>query len=65
MEADRLFTDEGDADAARALVDEAADSELYLYPGDQHLFADSSLPSYDAGGAALLLDRTPAFLGSR
>lgn len=65
MEADRLFTDEGDADAARALVDEAADGELYLYPGDQHLFADSSLPSYDAGGAALLLDRTLAFLGSR
>ncbi|MFF1648326.1 dienelactone hydrolase family protein [Streptomyces sp. NPDC058240] len=65
MEADRLFTDEGDADAARALVDEATDAELHLYPGDQHLFADSSLPSYDAEAAALLLDRTLAFLRSR
>ncbi|MFI5772520.1 dienelactone hydrolase family protein [Streptomyces sp. NPDC051658] len=65
MEADRLFTDEGDADAARALVDEAADAELHLYPGDQHLFADNSLPSYDAEAAALLLDRTLAFLRSR
>ncbi|MFD7498357.1 dienelactone hydrolase family protein [Streptomyces sp. NPDC059832] len=65
MEADRLFTDEGDADAARALVDEAADAELHLYPGDQHLFADNSLPSYDAEAAALLLVRTLAFLRSR
>ena len=29
----------------RALVREAEDGELFLYPGDQHLFADSSLPS--------------------
>jgi dienelactone hydrolase len=65
MEADRLFTDEGDAEAAHALVDEAADAELHLYPGDQHLFADSSLPSYDAGATALLLDRTLTFLRSR
>ncbi|WP_406379655.1 dienelactone hydrolase family protein [Streptomyces sp. NBC_01618] len=65
MEEDRLFTTEGDADAARALVDEAPDAELYLYPGDQHLFADSSLPSYDAEAATLLLDRTRTFLRSR
>ena len=45
---------EGDIDAARALVAEAEDAELFLYPGDQHLFADSSLPSYDADAAALL-----------
>ncbi|MET9658009.1 dienelactone hydrolase family protein [Streptomyces sp. NPDC006510] len=65
MEADRLFTDEGDADAAHALVDEAADAELHLYPGDQHLFADDSLPTYDAEATALLLDRTLTFLRSR
>ncbi|MEE1772369.1 dienelactone hydrolase family protein [Streptomyces sp. JV185] len=64
MEADRLFTDEGDADAARALTDEVPDAELHLYRGDQHLFADDSLPSYDAEAAALLLDRTLTFLGS-
>ncbi|WP_207620937.1 hypothetical protein [Streptosporangium minutum] len=46
-------------------MEKAADGEPYLYPGDQHLFAGSSPPSYDAGGAALLPDRTPAFLGSR
>ncbi|MGW2089790.1 dienelactone hydrolase family protein [Streptomyces sp. NPDC001880] len=64
MEEDRLFTDEGDGDAARALVDEASDAELHLYPGDQHLFADNSLSSYDAEAAALLLDRTLDFLRS-
>ncbi|GGV74441.1 dienelactone hydrolase [Streptomyces gelaticus] len=64
MEEDRLFTDEGDADAARALVDEAPDAVLHLYPGDQHLFADNSLSSYDAEAAALLLDRTLTFLRS-
>jgi dienelactone hydrolase len=65
MDADPIFNDEGDAEAARALVKEAPDAELYLYPGDQHYFADSSLPSYDAEAAALLLDRTLTFLRSR
>ncbi len=62
MEADHLFTDEGDLDAARALVQEAADAELYLYPGDQHLFADSSLPAYDQPAAQLLTERVLTFL---
>ena len=65
MAADRVFTDEGDADAARALVDQIPDAELHLYPGDEHLFADSSLPSYDATATALLLDRTLTFLRTR
>ncbi len=30
-----------------------AQLELFLYPGDQHYFADSSLPSYDADATAL------------
>jgi dienelactone hydrolase len=54
--------EEGDIDAARALVQEAKNAELFLYPGDQHLFADSSLPSYDAGAAALLTKRVIDFL---
>jgi dienelactone hydrolase len=62
MEADHLFTDEWDLDAARALVQEAADAELYLYPGDQHLFADSSLPAYDQPAAQLLTERVLSFL---
>jgi dienelactone hydrolase len=65
MDADPWFVDEGDLDAARALVASAAHAELFLYPGDKHLFADSSLPSYDAAAAALLLQRVIEFLGSR
>jgi dienelactone hydrolase len=62
MDADPIFVGEGDIDAARALVAEAEDGELFLYPGDQHYFADSSLPSYDAEATALLLQRVLKFL---
>lgn len=66
MEADPWFAEEGgDIDAARALVKEADDAELFLYPGDQHLFADSSLASYDAEAAKLLTERALAFLAAR
>ncbi|MGH3188110.1 MAG: dienelactone hydrolase family protein [Streptosporangiaceae bacterium] len=65
MDADPLFVDEGDIDAARALVAEADDAELFLYPGDQHYFADSTLPSYDQAAAALLTERVLDFLGHR
>jgi len=64
MDADPYFVGEGDVDAARALVDEAEDGELFLYPGDQHYFADSSLPSYDAEASALLLQRVLGFLAA-
>jgi dienelactone hydrolase len=62
MEADPSFAGEGDLDAARALVEEADDAELFLYSGDQHLFADRSLASYDPEAAALLTQRVLAFL---
>jgi dienelactone hydrolase len=65
MENDPFFTEEGDIDAARALVAEADQAELFLYPGDQHLFADSSLPSYDADAAGLLIRRVLDFLAQR
>ena len=65
MDADPFFVDEGDIDAARALVDEAEDAELFLYAGDQHYFADSSLPSYDPDAAALLKQRVLDFLNER
>ena len=51
-----------DIEAARALTDSTDQAELFLYPGKEHLFADSSLPSYDADAAALLVDRLRAFL---
>jgi dienelactone hydrolase len=65
MDADPIFVDEGDLDAARALVESAEHAELFLYPGDQHYFADSSLPSYDESAATLLTQRVLAFLGDR
>lgn len=65
MDADPFFVDEGDIDAARALVAEAEDAELFLYPGNQHYFADSTLPSYDAPAATLLKRRVVDFLAAR
>jgi dienelactone hydrolase len=62
MDADPYFVDEGDIDAARELVASAEDAELFLYPGDQHYFADSSLPSYDESATKLLTQRVLAFL---
>jgi dienelactone hydrolase len=35
-----------------------------LYPGDKHLFADSSLPTYDEAAARLLTARVRDFLGA-
>jgi dienelactone hydrolase len=65
MDADPIFVGEGDIDAARALVASAPNAELFLYPGDQHYFADSSLPSYDAEETALLIRRVLDFLAAR
>jgi dienelactone hydrolase len=65
MDADPFFVDEGDFDAARELVESTEDAELFLYPGDRHLFADSSLPSYDAQAADLLTRRVKSFLEAR
>lgn len=62
MDADPFFTDEGDLDAARALVASAGRAELFLYPGKEHLFADSSLSSYDQAAANLLTRRVIDFL---
>jgi dienelactone hydrolase len=63
MDRDPFFAEEGgDLDAARELVATTPGAELFLYPGDQHLFADSSLPSYDKGAAALLTRRALDFL---
>ncbi|MEP6697553.1 MAG: dienelactone hydrolase family protein [Pseudonocardiales bacterium] len=62
MDADPFFAGEGDIDAARALVEEAQDAELFVYSGDRHLFADSSLSSYDAESTALLTQRVLDFL---
>jgi dienelactone hydrolase len=62
MDADPLFVDEGDLAAARELVQQADDGQLFLYRGDKHYFADSTLPSYDPEAAAQLTERVLQFL---
>jgi dienelactone hydrolase len=64
MDQDPIFALGGDLDAARELVETVGSElgELFVYPGDGHLFTDSSLPSYDADATALVLQRSLAFL---
>jgi dienelactone hydrolase len=62
MDADDIFVGEGDLDAARALTSSVEHGELFLYPGNRHLFADNSLPSYDQAAARLLTERVLGFL---
>ena len=62
MDADSFFVDDGDLETARELVESTKQAELFLYPGNQHLFADSSLPSFDASATALLTQRVLEFL---
>jgi dienelactone hydrolase len=51
-----------DLAAAQTLVETTDRAELFVYPGEEHLFADSSLPAYDAAAAALLTERVLVFL---
>jgi dienelactone hydrolase len=64
MDKDPFFGLEGDLDAARELVAAVGPElgELFVYPGDRHLFTDSSLPSYDPDAAALVVQRSRQFL---
>jgi dienelactone hydrolase len=62
MDHDPIFMTEGDVDAAREIVASSDSAELFLYPGDQHYFADSTQPGYDAAATTLLLQRTLEFL---
>jgi dienelactone hydrolase len=59
-EADSFFAE--DLEAAQALVDSTDQAELFVYPGEEHLFADSSLPAYDPAATTLLKERVLAFL---
>jgi dienelactone hydrolase len=51
-----------DLAAARELVETIDGAELFLYPGNGHLFADSSLADYDEQAAAQLKERVLEFL---
>jgi dienelactone hydrolase len=61
-EGDEFFDE--DLPAARELADSATAAELFIYPGDEHLFTDSSLDAYDPEASALLMERVRAFLAS-
>ncbi|MFU8875004.1 dienelactone hydrolase family protein [Micromonospora sp. SL4-19] len=61
-EGDEFFDE--DLPAARELAGSTAAAELFVYPGDQHLFVDSSLDAYDPEASALLMERVLAFLAS-
>jgi len=57
MDADAFFAGEGDVDAARGIVETVPDAELFVYPGDKHLWLDPSLAAYDAEAATLMQNR--------
>jgi len=61
MEQDE-FALEGDLDVARDLDETVEGATLFLYPGDRHLFTDSSLADYDAEAAALVTQRVVELL---
>ena len=63
LDADPEFATSGDLDVAKELTADAKQGELFIYPGDQHLFADSSLASYDPDATELLTERVLTFLG--
>lgn len=62
MDADAFFVEEGDLTAARSLVSAVEHADLFLYPGDRHVFADPSLPTYDDAAATLFIERVVSFL---
>jgi dienelactone hydrolase len=62
MDADELVLREGDLDVARGLAETIESAELFLYPGDRHLFVDNSLRDYDESAATLLRQRALDFL---
>jgi dienelactone hydrolase len=54
--------DWGDVDVARELVSAVDGAELFLYPGEAHLFTDDGLAAFDAGAADLVRQRVLALL---
>lgn len=53
---------EGDLDAAREIAGSVRGAELYLYPGNRHLFMDSSLSDFDKDAANRAMERVLRFL---
>jgi dienelactone hydrolase len=51
-----------DLDIARRLAATVESAELFVYPGERYLFADSSVADYDERAATLLKQRAGSFL---
>ena len=64
MMEDDPWADE-DLPAAKEIAASVDGAELFLYPGDRHLFADNSVSDYDEAAATLLKQRVLSFLESR
>lgn len=64
MDEDPFFAKEGDLEAAQNFVEgEGKDvAQLFTYPGNKHLFTDSSLRSHDPEARALVMERVIEFL---
>lgn len=64
MDEDPFFAKEGDLESAQNFVEgEGQDvAQLFTYPGNKHLFTDSSLPSHDPEARALVMERIIKFL---
>lgn len=54
---------EEDIVAAREMAETIEGAELFVYPGDRHLFTDNGLPAYDEEAATLVTQRVLGFLG--
>lgn len=52
----------GDVDVARTLAESVQNAELFLYPGERHLFTDNSLADYEPDSATLVMQRLLSFL---
>ncbi len=54
--------DWGDVDVARELATTVDGAEVFLYPGDRHLFTDDSIEEFDAESTAVVVERSLEFM---
>ena len=64
MDEDPFFAKEGDLDAAQRFVEGEGHelAQLFTYPGNKHLFTDTSLRSHDPEARAVVMERVIKFL---
>lgn len=63
-EFDPFFVHDGDIDHARAMVAAHSSVELYLYPGNGHLFAETNHPDFEEESAMQARGRIASFLAT-